>query len=565
VIPNLIYREAEQMPFRIRPLLISFILTAIFLIGISPTALADVRSLELIDAHASIHGEIAKAGLFHADQAIDIVYIFNLDATSSDTAAFTWDVYNRYDRLAHSGSIEKPCEPGMNTISIPNAIPTDLGTGTQSYRVYASVIVGDEKQDTEFEIRIESPQATPGIHIEDVRLTPREDRSGIAEEMENAGIPYTLEIDFRTENIISWAHAQIRWLGMTATGFELDRGIGSMDVDDGFNTFEVDSYIARPPYGSQPDADFSVEVVVFGYVDSVTFPVTSLPISLMELRSREGVENQSDFSVGEAYLYGEDGARTNYFQANEKITARILTGGSIPENTTILMELGKNEIVGGGTGDDGPSPAEQFSMNLQAGTEMPAIDYELPNVIARDPAAYDFKWAVIVGESIFAERRTSITISGREGIVIPTEIELPGGIIFSVPLTWNIAGEAEPGLFATLVTPEGITCKLLAQSVDSPLNVGIMADIFEDNFTASEIPSDATLLTTETDSIEGTIEYLQRAYLGGGKVFVHDYWLVRVGEGEYVFVTATSTGDENSVEATYSASETLRANLDLGV
>jgi len=553
------------MPTRFPSFIFSLLLITILTIGISSKSFAEVNSVGMIDIHAANHGEIAQNGFFTAGQRIDLVFVFDLDASSSDIATLTWDVYNRYDRIAHSGSLTMPCEPGMNTLSVGDAIPTDLGAGTQTYYVYGSVTVDGKKVDTEFEIRIENPNAHPGLNIEDVRLIPRDDNSPIASEMEGVAIPYRLEIDFRTENIISWAHAQIRWLGMTADGFELDRGLGSTDVDEGFNRFTVDSYIARPPYGSMPAADFSVEVVVFGYFDSVTFPLESLPVSLMEIRSQAGVANENDFSIGEAYLYGVDGARTNYFQSNEMITARLLTGGSVPENTTLLMQLSRNTIVGGGLNDDDPDTPEQFVMDLEGGLEMPVIEYELPGIVTRDPGYYDFVWTLVVGESVFAERRANITISGREGIVIPMEIELPGGIIFTAPILWDVTRENEGGVFATMVTSDNITCRLLAQTTDTPLNVELIADLFEDKFMLSGLPPDATLLTTDSGSMEGTWEYLQRAWLGGGQVFVNDFWLVRAGEGEYIVLTATSTGDENSVSEAYSASEHIQANLDLGV
>ncbi len=515
---------------------------------------AEMESLELIRAIATLPGEIAQVGLFEENQQIDLLFEFDLVADTSDTARLTWDVYDRHDRTAYSSEREEPCEPGRNLIRIANAIPVDLGAGTQVYHVYASVRVGDLKEDTQFEIRIESPRAFPGLTIEDVRLEPREDDSIVAQELGSAAIPYTLEIDFRVENIISWARAEVRWLGLTADGFVLDQGIGTTDVDEGFNTFDVDGYLARPPRGSTPEADFSVQVTVFGYFDSVTFPISSLPVSLVGLRAARGVEDEFAFSVGDAYLVTDDGARATVFSQDDSISARMLTGGVTPENTAVFMRLsgGPDETV------------QDFSMRLDAGVETPAVEFDLPADVSLEPGFYEFTWTVMIGDVLFAERRANFTISDRPGINIPVVIDLPGDAEFAVPLTWEVTTGYETGLIATMLTPDGIVCRLLGNPLDMPLNVNLLADVYESEPATSGIPVDATPLTTEEEEYESVWESVRRAYLGDGKVFVHDYWLYRVGDGQYVFLIATSMGSEDLVAEAYSASDAIRANLYLG-
>ncbi len=522
---------------------------------------AHVSSLNLIDAYATLPGETAQVGRFDGDRQIDLLFKIDVETDDAETAYLTWDVYDRYDRTVYSRNLEMPCSGGLNSIRIPDAIPTDLGSGVQNYKIYASVRVGDYKDDTQFEIRIDSPYAFPKLLIEDVRLIPRDDDSWIAEEVGNAAIPYTIEIDFRVENIISWAHAQIRWLGSTVDGFVMDRGIGSTDVDEGFNSFKVDSLLARPPYGSTQQADFSVEINVIGYFDSVTFPIETLPVSLMELRSSSGVENEYAFSVGEAYLIAGDGSRATYFGKDEPITARILTGGIIPENTVLLMHLSG----GPETPDGSAGPGEEFIMNLDSGTESPVIEYELSSDIEREPGFYEFRWSVLVGNVFFAERNVYLTISGRQGFEIPATIDLPGDAKFTAPLSWTVTLESEPGLFATMLTPYGTICRILGNSLDEPLNVELLADMFESDFANSGIPSDATALTTKSEELEGVFKSIRRAYLGNGKIFVHDYWLYRVDDGEYQFLVTTSVADEEEVTDAYMASDAIRAGLDLGI
>ena len=520
---------------------------------IPPAIHAEVESLELVRIIATLPGETAQVGRFEETDRIDLLYEFEIESDTSESGRLTWNVHNRYEREVFAGERDLTCVPGRNTIRIEDAVPVDLGTGLQTYNVYASVSVDGLKRDTEFEIRIQSPQAYPGVMIEDVKLTPGDDDSGIAEELGNAAIPYTLEVDFRCENIISWARAEIRWYGETASGFVLDQGIGTTSVDEGYNEFTVDSYLARPPRGTTPEADFSVEVMVFGYFDTVTFPVSSLPVSLMELRSRYGVEDESAYSIGEGYLLTDDGARSSFFGRDETITARLLTGGVIPEDARLMMAM---------TG--GPDDAyEEYMINLDPGVEEPYIDYDLPSDVDRTPGFYEFHWAVIVGDVFFAERRAQLTISGQSGINIPVVIDLPGGAEFIAPITWDVSVESEQGHYATMITQDGIICKIYGKTLDTPLNVNLLADLFESEPMVSGIPDNAVELTTEENELEGTWESVTRAYLGEDKVIVNNYWLYRIGDDEYQFLAITAFGDEDQVTEAYDASDQVRAGLSL--
>lgn len=538
------------MKIRILPILA---VTTIILFFIPQTGNAEATSLDLIDAFTTSSGSIARIGFFDENSRIDLMFEFDVETDTTETCRLTWDVYDRYGRNAFSGVRELQCENGFNRLRVDNAIPIDLGNGAQVYNVYASVRIGSMKDDTEFEVRIQSPPRLPGVSIEDVRLTPREDNV-LGPELGDAAIPYTLEIDFRAENIISWAHAEIRWHGITVDGFMLDDGLGATDVDEGFNTFWVDSFLARPPRGSTQQADFSVEVSLFGYYDSVTFPIETLPLSLSELRAARDVDEASAFSIGDAYLVTSDGARSTFFSKSEPIIARILTGGIVPENTRLLMML---------TG--GPeNTEEEFMTQLEAGVESQAIEYELPTGVDRPAGFYNFKWGVFTGETFFAERITNLTISDREGFSIPVVIDLPGDATFTAPLTWSVTQESGPGLYATMVTPDGIVSRLLGQTMDEPISVKILADVFESSEANSGIPSDAVLLTTEEASYESEWESERRAYIGGGKVFVHEYILFRIDSGEYGFLISTSVGEEDQVTEAYIAADAIHAGIDLG-
>ncbi|MCX6645163.1 MAG: hypothetical protein NTY09_02220 [bacterium] len=530
------------------------VILPVIILALSETSSAEVRSLQLLDAFATTPGNVSRVGYFDENSQIDLIFEFDLDSDPDQIARMTWDVYDRYDRNVFSGVRELPCEIGSNQLRVENAIPVDIGGGEQVYNVYASVKVESTKDDTQFEIRIQSPHQFPNVLISDVRLTPRED-DVIGPELGDSAIPYTLEVDFRTENIISWARAEIRWHGTTVDAFVLDDGFGSTDVEEGFNKFYVDSLIARPPYGATQEANFSVEVFIAGYYDSVTFPLESLPISLSEIRASSGAETASAFSVGEAYLVTPDGERSTTFSKDEGIVARILTGGITPENTKALMILtgGPDEI------------REEFMTTLSPGQENPTVDINLPADVERAPGYYNFSWSVMTGETLYAERTVDFTISGLEGINIPEVIELPGGATFTVPLTWSVTPESDSALFATMVTPDGIDIRLMGQSLDQPLNVGLLADIFESSEQNSGIPSDATLLTTEDDSGEGEWESVRRAYMTGEKIYVNEYILYRVESGVFQLLISACVADKDRVTEAYAASDAIHDGIDLGV
>jgi hypothetical protein len=334
----------------------------------------------------------------------------------------------------------------------------------------------------------------------------------------------------------------------------LDDGFGSTDVEEGFNIFFVDSLIARPPYGATQEANFSVEVFIAGYYDSVTFPLESLPISLSEIRASSGAETASAFSVGDAYLVTPDGERSTTFSKDEPIVARILTGGITPENTKAVM------ILTGGPGDI----REEFMTTLTQGQENSTVDFDLPTDVERAPGFYNFRWSVTTGETLYAERTVDFTISGLEGISIPEVIELPGVATFTIPLTWSMTPESDPGLFATMVTPDGIDARLMGQILDQPLNVNLLADIFESSEQNSGIPSEATLLTTEENSGEGEWESVRRTYMTDKKIYVNEYILYRVESGVFQLLISACVADKDLVTEAYAASDAIHEGIDLG-
>ncbi|MCK4721400.1 hypothetical protein KAU08_12095, partial [bacterium] len=156
------------MKIRILPILA---VTTIFLFLIPRTGNAEATSLDLIDAFTTSPGSIARVGFFDENSQIDLMFEFDVETDTSETCRLTWDVYDRYGGKAYSGVRELQCENGFNRLRVDNAIPIDLGTGQQVYNVYASVRVGSMKDDTGFEVRIQSPPRLPGVSIEDVRLT----------------------------------------------------------------------------------------------------------------------------------------------------------------------------------------------------------------------------------------------------------------------------------------------------------------------------------------------------------------------------------------------------------
>jgi hypothetical protein len=166
---------------------------------------------------------------------------------------------------------------------------------------------------------------------------------------------------------------------------------------------------------------------------------------------------------------------------------------------------------------------------------------------------------------LFAERTANLTISGQEGFQVPVVINLPGDATLTAPISWTVTLESDVGLFATIVNPDGVVCRVLGQELQDPLNVELLADIFESDTPNSGIPANATSLTVEQAESEGTWESTRRAYLGDGKVFVNDYWLWRSGENQYHLLITTAVGSEDQVSETYAASDAMRYGVDLGI
>ncbi|HDS30278.1 MAG TPA: hypothetical protein ENN67_04455, partial [Firmicutes bacterium] len=264
-----------------KPLRFHFMLKSIiiilFVIILPFPAYSAVTSLSSVRIFTALGGDIAQCGIFESNRVIDLVFEFDMDSDSAVEARFTWDVYDRLNRNVFSNSENRNVEPGLNVIRFAEAIPTNLATGMHTYRVYASVKAGDIKKDSEFEIRIRGTQPIPGVHIEDVRLVPRE-HDLVTVELKDAAIPYRLEIDFTLSNVYT-RYARIRWIGVTVDGFTLDNGTATTSVHNGLNTYKSDSYLARPSSLATPQASFIVDVAVFDQVDSVSFPLETLPFS----------------------------------------------------------------------------------------------------------------------------------------------------------------------------------------------------------------------------------------------------------------------------------------------
>ncbi len=530
-------------------LVASIILCSLALMPLG-AAFAAAGSITLIRVYATLDGDTAPIGTFEANRKIDLVFEFELDGDEPDTARFTWDVYTSHGRTAHSAQLERSCDVGMNTVRISDAIPTDLAEGINTYRVYASVRVGDHKQDTEFEIRIDSARSFPGVVIEDVRLIPRE-HDAITSELSGAAIPYTLEIDFRVENILSWRFAEIRWQGLTVEGFMLDSGVATTDITEGFNTYTTESYIARPSSLAEPEAYFSVEVGVLDYYDSVSFPIENLPISLVELVAAEENQRELAFSIGEGYLVTEDGVRASIFWREEPIVARLVTGGAVPENTTVIMAL-----MGGPD-----ETSEEFMLRLEPGEDSSLVVYPLPMRGNREAGFYQFIWSVVAGETLFAERIANLTLSNEQGANIPVVIDLPGPARLTVPIDWQVTEESEPGKYATLTSPAGVICRISGETMETALRAEFLANLYESDPALSGIPADVTLMTTESNELEGVWEFSRRAYLGTDHVYVYSYWLYRIEEGLFEFLVARCTGDEDQVDETYEASDRIMHGL----
>ncbi|MFH1676372.1 MAG: hypothetical protein ABIC40_05030 [bacterium] len=535
-------------------LIIAF--SVIILSGFFPVekTLAKVESLDLITAYATVQGEIAPMGRFEPGQDIDLIYQFDLESGDADSVKVTWDVYNRYDKGIFSGESKLQCKPGRNTIRVENAIPPNLETGRQVYRIYASIKVEDVKRDTEFRINVGNERAYPSVSIEDVRLIPlSEDK--LDPELRRAAIPYRLEVDFRIENIITRRiNAEIRWFAYTPDGFEMEQGIASVHVDEGFNKFKTESFIAIPPSSAAQEADFSVIVWIFGYNDSVTFPLENLPFKLSEFREQLRKDSMKpNFSIGDAYLLTSDNARSSAFALDEPITARLLVGGSIPENTKLIMRI---------KGKDGSLKGE-FMTRPNSGEYPNSIDYVIPAKSVNMPGDYVFTWSVFIGDSPYSERETDLTLSDSRGTTIPEIIDLPGDAQLSVPLTWKLTRESGGDKVATMTTPEGIIVELSAQSLDKPESATFLADIFEKNEQVSGIPADAVRLTDESEKREGIWEYVRRAYLVEDRMLVFSFWLYRVDYDKYEWIIARAKGTKDQIKETYSASDRVKSGLTL--
>ena len=292
-------------------ILIATILLA--LLTFSP-ANASAGSINLTDIFATLPGDTGKIGRFESTDRIDLIYQFTLDSDAADTAHLSWDVFDVNNNKLHSGSTDQPCQPGANTLRAESAIPTNLAPGSQNFKVHASIKVGDIEKKSSFEIMIDSQGTFQGVIIEDVKLKPKE-KDPLAGDLKGAAIAYTMEVDFRVQSsYFVLTRADIHWIGQTSDGFILDQGIGTTSIKEGFNKFTTDSYLAKPPESAIQKAGFTVDVNVFTDSDSATFPIDSLPASLLEYRARIGTQpGGGEFSVGEGYFETADGDRSSTF------------------------------------------------------------------------------------------------------------------------------------------------------------------------------------------------------------------------------------------------------------
>jgi hypothetical protein len=166
---------------------------------------------------------------------------------------------------------------------------------------------------------------------------------------------------------------------------------------------------------------------------------------------------------------------------------------------------------------------------------------------------------------LYAERWTQITLSDERGVNIPEIIDLPGPAQLTVPLGWDVSAATEQGSIATLISPDGVVCEISDTTMSQPMNAEFMADMYESDPVESGIPSDATLLTSETHELEGTWEYARRAYLSEEKVWVNSYWVYKADEGVYEFLIVSCTGTKEQVQDAYDASDRIAAGLEIGI
>lgn len=515
------------------------------------TAAAKVKSIRLIDAFASLPGESGQIGRFEHSDQIDLVFHFEVESDSEEDIGFVWDVYNNYGKRTYAGKREIPCKPGLNKIRIESAIPTDMVGGSESFRVKVFLYKGKIKVEKSFEISIENIRAYPRISIEDVRLEYRSD-DPLRAELKGAAIPYYLEVDFRLESIVDFGHAHIYWLAQTSDAYILDRGVGIIKPNEGFNRFKIDSYLARAPRNYDRRADFSVIVESMGYSESVSFGIESIPVSLAEIRARKNTEPDAPaLSIGDAFLLTEDNARASTFARGETIIARLLTGGVIPENTKVIMTL-TNDLN---------NAREEYLVEPEPGKEMSKIDYVLGPNPERETGPYTFKWSIMAKGKLYAERSVKLNISDKVDISVPLSVELPGPAKLIVPIGWDVNQESSGDLIATLTSPSGVICQLSGQTLDEPLNVSFLAEIFESDPRLSQLPQERKFLTEEKDEREGMWQYLRRAFITARNVYVIDYWMYKIENNNYEFLYSKCIGNENQILDTYASADQIKSGI----
>jgi hypothetical protein len=128
-----------------------------------------------------------------------------------------------------------------------------------------------------------------------------------------------------------------------------------------------------------------------------------------------------------------------------------------------------------------------------------------------------------------------------------------------------VSTATEQGSIATLISPDGVVCEISATTMSQPMRAEFMADMFESDPVESGIPPGATLLTSETNELEGTWEYLRRAYLSDERVCINSYWVYKVDEDIYEFLIVSCTGTKEQVQDAYDASDRIAAGLEIGI